>query len=411
MLENKDNSISKKMTQHIMMPIKKTEEFIKSVKLPVKRVEEPASIEKSAYERIYFLDFVKLDIFKALIKVLFVWFIGAIGFYVITITFGTKEMLTHFDFLSAMYEATISLTTVGYSDIINYLEFAEPGRTVGVVYTIVYLIVAYAIVVWASATVISYLVEGTLSEYLSRRKMLKKLQDIEDHYILAGIGSRGAIIAHELFVTNNHFVVVDLNREHILNGLATLPKDEIHFIVGDATDDEVLLAAGVKNAKGLIANLSNDQNNLFITLTAKELNPDMRVITVCDNPKTETKLRKVGADGVIQTNYIGAMRIASEMIRPTVTGFLDKILRDQRGIHRVAEITIPSDSPIANMHLSESDIYKKTGLHIVAYARSPKSEYIFNPGGDLMLNPGGIFIVIGMVNQVEKLHDFVHKGR
>ncbi|MCD4657432.1 MAG: potassium channel protein [Planctomycetes bacterium] len=411
MLDKKESLASKKMTQRIMMPIKKTEEFIKSVKQPVKRADEPASIEKSAYKNIYFLDFMKLDIFKALLKVLFIWFIGAIGFYILTIAFANNEMLKSFDFLSAIYEATISLTTVGYSDVINFLEFDEPGRTIGVIYTIVYLIVAYSIVVWASATVISYLVEGTLSEYLSRRKMLKKLLDIKDHYILAGIGSRGAIIAHELFVTNNHFVVIDLNRENILNGLATLPKDEIHFIIGDATDDEVLLAAGVKNAKGLIANLSNDQNNLFITLTAKELNPDMRVITVCDNPKSETKLRKVGADGVIQTNYIGAMRIASEMIRPTVTGFLDKILRDQRGVHRVAEITIPKDSPIANKKLAESDIYRKTGLHIVAYARSQKSEYVFNPGGDLMLNPGGIFIVIGMVHQVEKLHDFVHHGK
>ncbi|MCK5345754.1 MAG: two pore domain potassium channel family protein, partial [Candidatus Heimdallarchaeota archaeon] len=185
MLDNNDRSISKKLTQRIMMPIKKTEEFYKSVKKPVKRVEEPASIEKSAYERIYFLDFVKLDIFKALIKVLFVWFIGAIGFYILTIAFANKEMLQSFDFLSAVYEATISLTTVGYSDIINFLEFDEPGRTIGVIYTIVYLIVAYSIVVWASATVISYLVEGTLSEYLSRRKMLKKLLDIKDHYILA----------------------------------------------------------------------------------------------------------------------------------------------------------------------------------------------------------------------------------
>ncbi|MGB7290630.1 MAG: potassium channel protein [Thermodesulfobacteriota bacterium] len=344
---------------------------------------------------------------RALIWVVIVLLLGAAGFYIIVLIFS-PDPFAH-GLLDSLYLSVITLTTVGYGDNLNLLSLPQPGRTIGEVFSITYLLVAYGVVVWASSTVVAYLVEGSLSGVLLRRRILRRINMLNNHYILCGIGITGIAITEEFQKTGHQLVFVELDKELISQLKSAFPKDELLIIEGDATEESVLLQAGILRASGIICNLSNDRDNLFLTLTARSMNSWLRIVSHGVEPRSKGKLLKAGADSVIYPGTIGALRMASEMLRPTVVSFLDKMLRDARH-QRVSEVKLKEHSKYAGKTLRDSGIYKDCGMLVLAILLPSQDEekFIYNPSADFVLEPGSVLVVIGDVEQVQLLEKYAN---
>lgn len=328
--------------------------------------------------------------------------VGAIGFYTIWILFSPEP--EQHTFMDAVYLTVITLATVGYGDNMELLLLPEPGKTVALVFTVVYVLVAYGVVVWTSSTIVAYFVEGTLSDALFRRRQLRRANHMENHFILCGIGGTGLPIIEEFTKTEKPLVVIDVDRVRL-----DLAEQEfgnrIVLLQGDATDEDQLAQAGLERASGLICNLSSDPDNLFLTITARSINPKIRIVTRASDPKTRDKMLRAGADSVVYPSQIGAMRLASEMIRPTVVSFLDRMLRDSRRRVRVSEVPVAERCVFVGKTLNRSRIHEDFGLLVVAIREpgKPDDEFLYNPPGDYRIQPGSVFVVIGDVDQVDRL--------
>jgi voltage-gated potassium channel len=344
---------------------------------------------------------------RALIWAVIVLLLGAVGFYIIVLIFS-PDPLAH-GLLDALYLSVITLTTVGYGDNLDLLSLPQPGRTIGAVFTIMYLLVAYAVVVWASSTVVAYLVEGSLSGVLLRRRVQRRINMLSNHYILCGVGITGIAIAEEFQRTGHQLAIVELDKELISQLKSAFPKDELLIIEGDATEESVLLQAGILRASGILCNLSNDRDNLFLTLTARAMNNWLRIVSRGIEPRSKEKILRAGADSVVYPGTIGALRMASEMLRPTVVSFLDKMLRDVRQ-QRVSEVKLTEHSQYAGKTLRESGIYKDTGMLVLAIVLRNKEEeeFIYNPSAEHLLEPGSVLVVIGDVEQVRMLEKYAN---
>ena len=213
---------------------------------------------------------------KALILVLLVMLFGTIGFYIIIKIYSPTP--DTYGFLDAFYLVVISITTVGYGDNLEILSLPQTGRATGAIFTIVFLLAGYSSMIWASSTVVAYVVEGSLSGVLLKRRIQRRINMLNGHYILCGIGRTGVAVAEEFRKTGNSLVVVEIKKEMVDTLKGNFPNDELLVIEGDATEEEVLRSAGIMRAKGIICNLANDRDNLFLTLTARAMNPQLRIV-------------------------------------------------------------------------------------------------------------------------------------
>ncbi len=342
---------------------------------------------------------------RALVWVVVVLLLGGAGFYIIVLAFSPNPF-AH-GLLDALYLSVITLTTVGYGDNLNLLSLPQPGRTIAEIFSIAYLLVAYGVVVWASSTVVAYLVEGSLSGVLLKRRIQRRINMLNNHYILCGIGLTGIAITEEFQKTGHQLVIVELDKELISQLKSALPSEELLIIEGDATEESVLLQSGILRARGIICNLSNDRDNLFLTLTARAMNNWLRIVSRGIEPRSKEKMLRAGADSVVYPGTIGALRMASEMLRPTVVSFLDKMLRDVRQ-QRVSEVKLTQNSKYAGKTIRDSGIYKDTGMLVLAILLQNEEgdEFIYNPSADYVLEPGSVLVVIGDVQQVRTLEKY-----
>lgn len=348
--------------------------------------------------------FFEHKVIAPLYYLLFLLIIGTIGFYSLKNIYSPESQdITLFD---SLYYCVISLTTVGYGDNLDLLNLPEPGKTLGIIFTVLYLLIGYGVILWAFSKFFANIVEGSLSGLLKRREILKKIEKLENHYILCGIGNTGVTIIDEFIKTDNDFVIIDIDEKQIEHLMSIIKSNELLYIVGDAAEEEILLNAGIKNASGLISNLPDDRGNVFLTLTARALNKDLRIISHAYEAKSREKLIQAGTNRVVYPSQIGALRMVSEMIRPTVVNFLDKMLRDNQD-KRVSEVSLTENSKYIGKKISESGIYDDTGLNIVAIQdTSIEEEFLFNPPGSYILKGNTTLVVIGDADQVKKLETF-----
>jgi len=339
----------------------------------------------------------------ALKALLMVMIVGALGFYFIWVWFSPNP--ENHDFLDAIYLTVITLATVGYADNMQFELLPEPGRSVALVFTIIYVLLAYGVVVWTSSTIVAYFVEGTLSDALFRRRHQRRATQMENHFILCGIGPAGLSIIEEFGKTGKPLVVVERDQER-LNQLENEHGENVVLLHGDETDETVLSHAGIERAGGLICNLPSDPENLFLTITARSLNPKLRIVSSAMDPKSRDKMVRAGADSVVFPWQIGAMRLASEMIRPTVVSFLDRMLRDPRRQIRVSEVPVSAKADFLGKSIQSSQIHKTFGLLVVALhlPDAPTNEFLYNPPGDHVIEAGSVLVVIGEVEQVDRLN-------
>jgi voltage-gated potassium channel len=235
--------------------------------------------------------------------------------------------------------------------------------------------------------------------------MDSRVKKLEAHTIVCGAGSTGIHCIRELHAIGAPFVVVDQSAE-----VARAITHELGCaaVVGDATHDEVLVEAGIERARGVIAALTEDKDNLFVTVTARALNPSLRIVAKAIEPKAEAKLRRAGADSVVSPNMIGGMRMVSEMVRPEVVSFLDVMLRDRDRKLRIEEIPVrPERTPrrIAELKLGDHGL-----LLLALKIPGEGGRVVYNPAPDLEVRGGEILIVLGDPERVRKLSGEVAAG-
>jgi len=292
--------------------------------------------------------------------------IGTVGYWFI----GGRQ----YSFVDTLYMTVITITTIGFTEVIDLSDNAA-GR----IFTMFIAISGIGVLAYILTSVTALVVEGQLTESFRRRRMEKIAGNYRGHYIVCGCGSVGCYIADELHATHRPYVIVDVDKKNIEGNLGSL-HDEV-FIEGDATDSDILLRAGVEKAAGLFAVTGDDNQNLVVSLTAKQLNPRLRVVARCNDTRNAEKMKKAGADAVVSPSAIGGLRMASEMVRPAVVSFLDTMLRDRGKNLRVEELSVPEafvGQPISALNL------KRCGQTLLLAVRT---------GGDWVYNPSETYII------------------
>ena len=323
----------------------------------------------------------------AMISLVVLFAIGVIGYWMIEGD-NPHHKWTVFD---AVFMTVITLTTVGYSD--------DNMSKVGRAFTVFLLIGGLGIFVYSVGVATAFIIEGQFREVFRRRKMEKSINKLSNHYIVCGIGDTGVHALEEMIQMGMDFVAIEAEQERIDHLLET--RDFL-YVQGDATEDEVLIRAGIERARGLITSLSRDQDNLFVVLSAKQLNPGLQVASKAVEANSLSKLKQAGADEVVLSDYIGGMRLASTITRPIVVSFLDIMLRSQE-ITRFAESVIQPETPLAGLTLEEARIPDRTNLMVVAVHKGD-GDFIYNPSGGLRLEAGDGLIVIADNEQRQNLN-------
>lgn len=286
------------------------------------------------------------------------------------------------------YMTIITLSTVGFAETLEGMNEVPEARVV----TIALIVLGSGTLLYFISSLTALIVEGDLQGILRRRSMQRAIGTLSDHVIVCGIGTTGRHIATELRAVGVPFVVVDSD-----GGRLEELNDEFHetllYIHGDATDDHVLELAGIERARGVISALNDDKANLFVTISARALNPKIRIVAKSIEASTEGKLRRAGADAVVAPNYIGGVRLFSEMVSPKTVAFLDRIVRFGSGISvGIEAIDIPASSPLIGKRLAETKI-REAGALVVAVHR-PDGDYVYNPGSEHLLEAGDSLIVL-----------------
>jgi voltage-gated potassium channel len=324
------------------------------------------------------------------IALLVVVFGGATGYYLIG---GGRWELG-----DCLYMTVITVTTVGYGETLEGMDKVEFARG----FTIILLVFGTGSIVFFASMITAFIVEGDLKEALFEQRLKKRMKRMQGHIVVCGAGSTGRNVIEELLKTNTAVVAVDVV-EHELKEIADkYPKADYSYIVGDATDDDVMAQVNLQGARGLIAALSSDKDNLYLTVTARQTNPSLRIVARAAELSHVEKIKRSGADAVVSPNFIGGMRLVSEMVRPAVVGFLDTMLRDKRAAYRIEEVVLKEGIEKVGTTLRDAHIRERFGMTVLAI-QSASKDYIYNPGPDEKLTVGTVLVVLGSAEQVASL--------
>ena len=327
----------------------------------------------------------------ALLLIVFVF--GTLGFFIV----GDGK----WSLFDCAYMTSITLTTVGYGEILQ--DFGTSGRS----FAMVLMWAGMGVALYAVSTITGFVVERKFSHILRERKMEKRIAALKNHFIVCGGGHTAVNVLRELITSKQSCVYIEIKPERI--EWITNQFAELHYIQGDATEEDVLLRAGIERASGILAVLGEDSHNLLITVQARFINPEIKIVARCHENNLADKFYRAGANYVVNPSFIGGMRMASEMIRPNVVSFLDRMLRGT-GEMRVEEVTIGEGSPWIGHSLREIQIQGTTGLIPVSLKRPEDPEFTYNLSQDEVLTPQSVIVVIGNPEQVSRLRKFCADG-
>lgn len=331
------------------------------------------------------------------IKIPIVLLIGALVFGVA----GYKVIYPDMPFEKILFMTGITLSTVGYGDVLDV-----QSRSVAIYFTMLLMLMGMGVVLYAISNVTAFIIEGNLRHIFRTESIKQKAKKMKDHYVICGVGKTGIHVVTEMIEINQDYIVVEQDPESIKEVLEIDPKAII--IEEDATDDLVFEKVNLASAKGLIASLSNDKDNLYITLSAKMYNPKIEVVARAFELKMFEKLKKAGADYVVSPNYIGGMRIASEILRPHVVTFLDRMLRGKDKSIRVEESKIPSSNYFVGRTIEETSFFDEAGVNILAYSEDGKT-FTYNPSQHYRFKGSEVILYICDNHQREKISKFLSK--
>jgi voltage-gated potassium channel len=316
----------------------------------------------------------------------------------VLVTGTVGYVLLGFSVLDAAYQTVTTVSTVGFREV-------HPLDGTGKVFTIALVLVGVGTALYTFTLVLEIVIEGQLSEQLGRRRMERHLESLRDHVIVCGSGRVGRAITAELRSAGTPLVVIDRDPEQLAVAAAAL-DGATAAVLGDATDDRVLEQAGLGRARALVAALDSDADNLFVTVSARALRPDLFIVARVRVEDSAEKLRRAGADRVVNPQSIGGARIAAFVVQPHVTEFLDVVMHDRGLEFRLEEVTVPARSPIAGRTLRESRVRDRTGALVLAL-RAPDGSFVTNPSPDTTLDVDQVLIAIGTPSELAALADAV----
>jgi voltage-gated potassium channel len=302
--------------------------------------------------------------------------------------------------LQAIYMAVITLAGVGYGEIIDTSH--HPALRIFNMFVVLF---GVTITVYVFSVVTAFLVEGEITNIFWRRRMQKHISELKNHFIVCGLGDTGRFAVDELQKTGTPFVVIEGNpdvikkfREHH-GGDA----DNVLVLAGDATDEEVMDQAGIERAKGLIAALSGDKDNLVIIVMARQRSDDLRIVARYTDPKFADRMVKAGANATVSPNRIGGLRLASEALRPHVVSFLDLMLREQSRTLRIEDVEVGPGSAWIGKTLGELKMHARYNLLVMAAKNVlGDNKFIANPSDTLHITAGTVLIAMGDVNDIRR---------
>lgn len=298
-------------------------------------------------------------------------------------------------FFDALYMTVITITTVGYGEI---QQLSREGR----IFTVFLIMSSFGVMAYIVGSISQTIIAGQLRKVLGRRKLEQRVKKSKDHFILCGYGRIGSFIAKEFNGEDVAFVVLENDPERI----KLLEEDGFPYLEGDATEDEILIRAGVQRARGLVAALRSDADNLYITLSARSLNPSLFILSRASEEGAEQKLLKAGANRVVSPYTMGAARMVIAALRPNVVDFVELVVQRKHLKLQLEEIVVQDDTRFKGKPLRESGVRRDLGLIVVAIKKE-SAEMIFNPSPETVIERGDILIVLGEKKQLETLEQLV----
>jgi len=301
----------------------------------------------------------------------------------------------------SLYMAVISVSTVGFGELpgLDHVPYAR-----GV--TVLTILLGLGAVAFFQSAMTAIIVDGLIGHAWRKTMMRKSIDDLKDHVVVAGIGSTGKHVIEEMIATGRRFVAIDRDGEYLRKLSNELLGGKMLYVQGDATHDHTLLEAGIDRASGLIAALTHDRDNLFVTLSARALNARARIVTKVVETEAIPKMMRAGANATVSPNIIGGRRLASELLRPSVVEFLDQMMRDRDKNLRFEEIDIPENSPFAGRQLRDVPLRREAQALVVA-VRDQSRKFRYNPGPDFIIEAGTVLVVIGEAPRMPALRALI----
>ena len=303
------------------------------------------------------------------------------------------------DLLDSFYMTSITIAAVGYREV---HEISGIGR----LFTIFVIFSGVGFTLYVVAAVVQFMVEGRIRVIMGRRRLDRKINRMKNHYIVCGYGRIGKVLCRDLERASMDIVVIERNPDLV----PIMDQDGIHYISGEATQEDNLRKAGIERAKGLIAVLGTDTENVFLVLTARQLAPELQIIARASQEDAKSKLKMAGANSVESPYEMGAVSMAQHIIRPTVTSFLDLAFEHKRKDIQMEEIPVSESSELVNVMLKDSGIRQRFNLIIIA-VKKPDGEMMFNPSFEAVIQPNDTVIAVGEVDNLEKLGHLLNPGR
>ena len=297
----------------------------------------------------------------------------------------------------------ITLSTVGFAETLPNLGDVEGAR----VWTMALILCGSGSLLFFVSVFTAFIVEGDIQGAIRRRRMQNEIDTLKDHVIVVGAGATGIHVVEELYETKEAFLVIDVSEDRMRRLEREMPG--LRYVIGNATNDEVLEEAGIVRARALATTLPEDKDNVFVAITARALNRNLRIVSKVTEDSADMKLKRAGADSTVSPSSIGGLRIASELVRPSVVRFLDTMIRDRSGALRVEEVQVPAQSTLVGARLSETNLRDRTRVLVLA-ARAADGAYTYNPGPDFLLEAGMTLIVLSQQDDIARLRKGVADG-
>jgi len=316
-------------------------------------------------------------IFGLFVMLLVVLACGTLGYH----------LIEHTSLLDSLYMTVITISTVGFREVV-------PLSSSGRLFTIVVILVGVGLIGYSFTRITSFLIEGDLQRIIRGRKMEKVISKMKNHIIVCGYGRIGHDVASILVENRENVFVVEKETKPI--------PEEIAFLTGDATEDTVLLNAGIEKASAVVACLPTDAENVFLTLSAKTLNPNVRVVSRSIAGDSVGKLRRAGADEVISMYEISARRMATVIVQPNLVNLVDIMAPARNLFLEVGEIKVDINEEIVGASISQINLKRRTGALILA-VRQQNGKVFFNPDSDYEMQSGDTLIIMGEREQIEKV--------
>lgn len=300
-------------------------------------------------------------------------------------------MIEGWNLLDSIYMTVTTIATVGYGEV---HEVSRNGR----IFTIILIFFGVGFCLYVAGAMVQFMVEGRIRDILGRRRLDKKIDGLKNHYIVCGYGRIGKTLCKNLMIRKDFdLIVIENNRDLI----PVMEEDGVLYLSANAGDEENLIKAGIKTAKGLVAVLATDADNVFLVLSARQLNPDLYITARASRNEVKSKLLAAGANNVISPYDIGAISMAQRILRPAVTSFLDIAFAEQRKDIKMEEIPVSPSSKIINIMLKDSGIRQKYNLIIIAIKKRDGSM-LFNPSFETRIQAGDTVIAVGEDANLQK---------